>query len=184
MGQTSNDCAEASPTADAVDSIGQLEREFRAFTHNMTRFKNQVSGSRLDRLAVMVLGTLTFCGPSRLTTVAEKCGFDPSTVSRQVADLKKAGLLVREVDPEDRRAVLLKATERGQELLHRLERGRRRRIERTLSGWTTEEISTLSQLLGRLNDAIERYGEQNLLEMKHEMKHEMKQEMKQELNDD
>ncbi|HTZ43723.1 MAG TPA: hypothetical protein VMB79_07650, partial [Jatrophihabitans sp.] len=61
------------------DSISQLEREFRTFAINLTRFKHQVGDdNRLDRLALMILGTLTHCGPSRLSVVAERSGFDPS----------------------------------------------------------------------------------------------------------
>ncbi len=136
---------------------------------NLTRFKHQVNGNRLDKLALMVLGILTSCGPSRLTTIADRCGFDPSTVSRQVSDLEKAGLLVREVDPEDRRAVLLKASDSGQQLLRRLELGRRKRIERTLTGWTVDEIATFGRLMGRLNEATAQYGEQNQLELEQEL---------------
>ncbi len=170
--QTSNPVApdrqqgEAAPVTDPID---ELERQLRTLGMNISRFKHQINGNRLDRLALMVLGTLTFCGPSRLSTVADKCGLDPSTVSRQVADLEKAGLLAREVDPDDRRAVLLMATERGQAMLGRLEQGRRKRIERTLTGWTADEIATLGQLLGRLNEATEKYSEQNYLELERDL---------------
>jgi DNA-binding MarR family transcriptional regulator len=153
------------------DPIERLEREFRTFAINQSRFKHQVNGNRIDKLALMVLGTLTYCGPSRLTAVADRIGFDPSTVSRQVADLEKAGLLGREVDPDDRRAILLKASERGRRLLHRLEHGRRKRIERTLTGWSAEDIGALANLLGRLNEATEKYGEQNHLELEQELNH-------------
>jgi DNA-binding MarR family transcriptional regulator len=171
--QTSKPAA-ADRTAKSDDfaaAIDVLEREFRTFAINLTRFKHQVNGDRLDRLALTVLGTLTYCGPSRLTTIAERCGFDPSTVSRQVADLEKAGLLEREVDPDDRRAILLKASTSGRQLLGRLERGRRKRIERLLTGWTTEEIAAFGQMFGRLNEATEKYGAQNALELEQELNH-------------
>jgi DNA-binding MarR family transcriptional regulator len=159
------------PAHELAAAIDGLEREFRTFTINLSRFKHQVNGDRIDKLALTVLGTLTYCGPSRLTTIADRCGFDPSTVSRQVADLEKAGLLEREVDPEDRRAILLKASERGRQLLGRLERGRRKRLERLLTGWTPEEIATFGQLFGRLNAATEKYGAQNTLELEQELNH-------------
>jgi len=170
--QASNQSGCTDPTRSAAaegDPIDRLERELRSFTMNLTRFKHQVNGSRLDRLALMVLGTLTYCGPSRLSTIADRCGFDPSTVSRQVADLEKAGLLLKEADPEDRRASLLSASERGQQLLARLAAGRRTRIERTLTGWTAEEITTFGQLLGRLNEATEKHGEQNRLDLERDL---------------
>lgn len=136
---------------------------------NLTRYKHQVNGDRIDRMALMVLGTLSFCGPSRLTAIAERTGFDPSTVSRQVADLEKAGLLSREPDPDDRRAILLQATPDGQKLMMRLSKGRRTRIERLLTDWTDEEIEIFGRLLGRLNQATEKYAAQNAEELEQEL---------------
>ncbi|HEX8095466.1 MarR family winged helix-turn-helix transcriptional regulator [Jatrophihabitans sp.] len=157
--------------ADCDDPISTVEREFGRLMMHMTRYKHQVNGDRIDRMALMVLGTLTHCGPSRLTTVAERTGLDPSTVSRQVADLEKAGLLARDVDPEDRRAILLKATGEGQQVLDRLSRGRRRRVERLLSDWHPDDIVTLGRLLAQLNADTEKYGDQNALELEQELNH-------------
>jgi DNA-binding MarR family transcriptional regulator len=153
------------------DPVAVVEREFGTLMMHVIRYKHQVNGNRLDRMALMVLGTLAYCGPSRLTTVAERTGLDPSTVSRQVADLEKAGLLARDTDPEDRRAILLKATAEGQQMLDRLTRGRRRRVERLLSDWDPDDIVTLGRLLGQLNAATEKYGDQNALELEQELNH-------------
>lgn len=153
----------------ALDDLQRVEREFGTLITHLSRYRHQVNGNRLDRMALMVLGALTYCGPARLTTVAEKTGFDPSTVSRQVADLEKAGLLDREPDPADRRAILLRATQDGQELLARLSQGRRRRIERLLSDWEPSEIEVFGRLLGRLNEATEKYGDLHALEVEQEL---------------
>lgn len=152
-----------------TDPLRIVEQEFGTLMMNLIRYKHQVNGNRLDRMALIVLGTLAYCGPARLTTVADKTGFDPSTVSRQVADLEKAGLLARDIDPDDRRAILLEATPEGQGLLERLSRGRRKRVERLLSDWSEQDIATLGRLLGRLNEATEKYGDQNALEVEQEL---------------
>ncbi|MEO7259904.1 MAG: MarR family transcriptional regulator [Jatrophihabitantaceae bacterium] len=159
-----------SPSAEP-DPITTVEREFGTLMMHVIRYKHQVGGDRLDRMALMVLGTLAYCGPSRLTTVAERTGLDPSTVSRQVADLEKAGLLARDTDPEDRRAILLEATAEGEQVLDRLTRGRRRRVQRLLSDWEPEDIVTFGRLLAQLNAATEKYGAQNALELEQELNH-------------
>jgi DNA-binding MarR family transcriptional regulator len=169
--QTSNWPAAGHAGTHAADPISTVEREFGTLMMHMTRYKHQINGNRIDRMALMVLGTLAHCGPSRLTTVAERTGLDPSTVSRQVADLEKAGLLARDTDPEDRRAILLKATTEGQQLLDRLSRGRRRRVERLLSDWQPEDIVTFGRLLAQLNAATEKYGDQNAHELEQELNH-------------
>ena len=158
-------------STDTTDLLAAVEREFGTFIMNLTRYKHHVNGNRVDRMALMVLGTLAFCGPSRLTTIAERTGFDPSTVSRQVADLEKAGLLARAADPEDRRAILLQATPHGQQLMDRLSAGRRKRIERLLTDWNSEDIATFARLLGRLNEATEKYGAENARELEQELNH-------------
>jgi DNA-binding MarR family transcriptional regulator len=168
VNQASN-CYQALPYPESADPIRTVEREFGTLMMHMIRYKHQVGSDRIDRMALMVLGTLTHCGPSRLTTVAERTGLDPSTVSRQVADLEKAGMLARDTDPEDRRAILLKATAEGQQLLDRLNRGRRRRVERLLTDWSPDDIVTLGRLLGQLNAATEKYGAQNALELEEEL---------------
>jgi DNA-binding MarR family transcriptional regulator len=154
---------------EATDPISSVEREFGTLVLNLTRFKHQVNGNRLDKMALTVLGTLAHCGPARLTTVAERIGFDPSTVSRQVADLEKAGLLSRAADPADRRAILLETTPEGQNLMARLIEGRRKRLERLLTDWSDTDITTLASLLGRLNEATEKYGPTNARELEQEL---------------
>ena len=154
---------------DEPDDLETLEREFRRFAMNLSRYKHQIGDGRLDRLALMLLGTLSHCGPSRLSALADRCGFDPSTVSRQVADLEKEGLLERATDPDDRRAVLLKASPKGKRLLQRLEAGRRQRMRRLVEDWTEQDIATFTTLFSRLNDASEKYFDQTTRELQQEL---------------
>ncbi|UQX88905.1 MarR family winged helix-turn-helix transcriptional regulator [Jatrophihabitans telluris] len=153
------------------DAISVVEREFGTLMMNVTRYKHQINGDRIDRMALMVLGTLSHCGPSRLTAIAERTGFDASHISRQVADLERAGLLAREPDPDDRRAVLLRSTEAGDDLMSRLARGRRTRVERLLSDWPADDIATFGRLLGRLNQATDKYQAVNAEELEEELNH-------------
>ena len=56
-------------------------------------------------------------------------------------------------------------------MLDRLTRGRRRRMERLLSDWQPDDIVTFGRLLGQLNAATEKYGDQNALELEQELNH-------------
>jgi DNA-binding MarR family transcriptional regulator len=152
-----------------IDPVACVEREFGTLMMNTTRYKHQIGATRMDRMALMVLGTLSACGPARLSTLAERTGFDASHVSRQVADLQKAGLLEREPDPEDGRASLLEATESGLQLMQRLSAGRRKRIEQLLDGWTDHDVRELGRLLGRLNQATEKFGALHAAEVEQEL---------------
>ena len=63
--------------------------------------------------ATMLLFHLCKDGPQRSSALAAAACVDPSTVSRQVADLVDLGLVERRADPHDGRATLLAATDRG-----------------------------------------------------------------------
>src|ERR1700760_4668991 len=51
--------------------------------------------------------------PLRMTDLAERLGIVPRSVTTVVDALEEAGLARREVDPRNRRAILLQQTERG-----------------------------------------------------------------------
>jgi len=142
--------------ADPIEIVGH---EFGRFVMDAERAKNRTN-TRLDRVALMVLGTLKERGAVRLTLLADCTGFDASTVSRQVTELEKNGLLKRTTDPEDRRAALLEVTPAGNSLMRRLIDGRRRRLERLLSDWTPAEIATLGAMLHKLNESTAKHGDE------------------------
>lgn len=48
-------------------------------------------------------------------------GVDKSTVSKSVEKLVKIGILVRENDPEDRRSIILRLSDKGQTLFNEIE---------------------------------------------------------------
>ena len=79
----------------------------------------RTSGDGVEWAAYGLLFQLVNDGPQRSSALAETACVDPSTVSRQVAQLVKAGLVERQSDPEDGRASLLVATERGRARLRR-----------------------------------------------------------------
>lgn len=94
--------------------------------------------------------------PRRAGELADCVHSDPSTVSRQVRPLVDAGLVERVPDPDDGRAHLLAPTTAGRDLHRRMSRERDRFFDTVLEGWTAQDRETLSGLLGRLNDDLER----------------------------
>ncbi|NMI01063.1 winged helix-turn-helix transcriptional regulator [Pseudonocardia sp. K10HN5] len=103
----------------------------------------------MDRASFQVLVHLALEGPQRAGEVAEAVCADPSTVSRRVAALVKAGLLERRADPDDGRASLLAATEAGARALELSRRRRAAMIASTMADWPPEQRRQLAELLGR-----------------------------------
>ena len=134
-------------TETLVSELVQLVRGLRELGAQMPA----VDGRRLDLPAAAVLGNVGDAGPLRLSDLAERLHLDLSTVSRQVASLERSGWLLREPDPADRRAQLLRLTPAGQQALADRRRAHADVLTRALPGWHDDEIRTLSTLLARLN---------------------------------
>ena len=92
------------------------------------------------------------CG---VQAIADGLGLAAATASVGVSRLEKAGLLERQPDPLDGRAVRLFLTAQGQTLCDRARAFRRSTMERLLKGLTPEERATLLALLERAVSSAE-----------------------------
>jgi DNA-binding MarR family transcriptional regulator len=88
--------------------------------------------------------------------MAEDLGLATPTVSIGVRQLEEAGFLTRQPDLQDRRAVQIYLTPKGQELLQNSNTFRRQKFERLLFGLTSGERNTLLDLLERAITAAEK----------------------------
>ncbi|MCJ7702490.1 MAG: MarR family winged helix-turn-helix transcriptional regulator [Anaerolineales bacterium] len=84
------------------------------------------------------------CG---VQTLAEGLNLATPTVSISIRQLEKIGLMERQPDPHDGRAVLLFLTPEGQELHQRTLQFRCQKFTSLLTGLTHQERSTLLNLL-------------------------------------
>ncbi len=119
----------------------------------------RAAGVTLDRSAYWLLRVVGECGRVRLSEVALHDGLDISTVSRQVRELQHAGLVRREGDPSDLRAVLVSLTEDGQHTLARLQQVRLDLFDAILASWPAEDKREFARLLERFaGDYFEQLG--------------------------
>ncbi len=109
----------------------------------------------LDRSAYGIMCRLDDEGPARLGSIATAFGLDPSTITRQVQALERAGLAERSKDPKDRRAAILDLTEVGRTSLHETREHRRQRLEQLLEPWSGADRSEFARLLTRFNQSVE-----------------------------
>ncbi|HJU87903.1 MAG TPA: MarR family transcriptional regulator [Gemmatimonadaceae bacterium] len=85
-----------------------------------TDIASGLSGPRLSALSVIV-----FAGPLSLGALAAAEQVRPPTMTRIVTALERLGLVTREPDPDDARALHIRATKEGVKVLHA---GRKRRV--------------------------------------------------------
>ncbi|BBG02409.1 MULTISPECIES: MarR family winged helix-turn-helix transcriptional regulator [Pseudonocardia] len=92
------------------DELVRLRVVLARITRGLDRHSR---GSDLTRTQVSVLGTVVVRGPIGMGELAGLEGLNPTMLSRLAGKMEAAGLLVRDTDPADGRAVRVAATEAG-----------------------------------------------------------------------
>jgi DNA-binding MarR family transcriptional regulator len=89
--------------------------------------------------------------PPRMTELADRLGIVPRSLTTVIDALEEAGLVRREVDPRNRRAILLSLTEHGTAVRDELREARRRAAEDLFASLSAEDRKTLASLLALLD---------------------------------
>jgi DNA-binding MarR family transcriptional regulator len=142
---------------DSTDSTTRLADELLRFARLGSRAKGILHKGELgaEFSALMLLFPLKAMGPLRVTDLAEVKQADPSTISRQVAQLVKAGLARREADQIDGRASRLAITDAGLDACRRLHEARYALLSEALGDWPAERIATFADLFREFNSSVE-----------------------------
>jgi len=102
------------------------DRLHSAAIHLLRRLRVEDEALGISAPRLSVLSVLVFAGPKRIGELARVEQVEPPTISRLVDGLVRDELAVREPDPDDARAVRVRATPTGARTLRR---GRARRVE-------------------------------------------------------
>jgi DNA-binding MarR family transcriptional regulator len=124
--------------------------------HLLRQVRVQDSATGLAPARLSALSVLVFGGAMSLNQLAQAEQVRPPTMSRIVDALESDGLARRTVNPEDRRAVVIEATERGTAILWR---GRKRRVKflaRHLSRLSEEERKKIGDAIIAIHKAMAR----------------------------
>src|SRR3954447_22329772 len=143
--------------SDIESGTSRLAEELVRFHRLGARAKGMLNTGDLgaEFSALMLLFPLRAMGPMRVTDLAEVKQADPSTISRQVAQLVKAGLARREADPADGRASRLAVTESGRTACARLHEARHALLSEVLSDWPAERVRAFADLFEEFNSSVE-----------------------------
>ena len=149
--------AMSTSTRTRYDDLRSIETEVGTLIRRVKR----VMGERareihpdLHPITYFILTHLAMHGPLRGADLSDAFGMDKGGVSRQVQTLVDLGLVERQPNPEDRRAILLDATEEGRERLRTVARNRSDRFDQRLAHWSDTELSTFARQLASYNRAL------------------------------
>jgi DNA-binding MarR family transcriptional regulator len=144
-----------------TEELGRLEQEVGVLIRRVKR----VIGERaravhpdLQPASYLMLTYLADQGPSRSSVLSEKFNVDKGAISRQVQHLCELGLLVREPDPVDGRAMLASASPDAVRRLEAVDKDRRRWLEGQLAEWSEDDLSEFVAGLARYNAALDRFA--------------------------
>ena len=117
------------------------------------------SETELTREEYRVLIVLTNVPDQRLTQneLARWLYRRPNTVSEQAVQMERRGLVKRERDPQDRRAVYVCPTERGRRLCQEVTEVTHAMIREVMQDMRETEVSELVSLLDKLIQGATRY---------------------------
>jgi DNA-binding MarR family transcriptional regulator len=134
-----------------METLGaQLDARLLRLYHELAR------GREMSRTAASVLATLRDTGPRRITALAASEAIAQPSATTLVARLERDGLVRRERDPDDARAVRVHLTAEGRERLTAMRAQRAAAVDARLAALTPEERATLASALPVLDKLIDR----------------------------
>jgi DNA-binding MarR family transcriptional regulator len=127
---------------------------YQALSHSLPRewLSLDLTMPQLKVLLILFSG-----GPCRVSALASALGVGLPTVTGILDRLVQQGLVRREEDPNDRRVVISRLTEKGQEVSDRLHQLGRARWSEILGTMSLEELRTVAQALDIIHRAALRW---------------------------
>lgn len=131
-----------------------LEHQLVQLMVNNAHAKRNLAAKFGDQLPPAALPVLSLVMNNDQIAQSELCSqlmIDKASLSRLVTRMEEVGLLVRSLDPEDRRVSRLSATDAARDRWRSLMGEHRSRWRSRVNEWPREDVDRLVGLLDRLN---------------------------------
>jgi DNA-binding MarR family transcriptional regulator len=136
------------PSAQILDELSRLIRQLSRLSGGPDE------GPPLTATQRLALFELVDQGPLRLNDLAARMGTSAPTASRAVDALDELGLVDRQPDPEDRRALQLDLTPEGRRSVEERKARVLEAFRPAVSALPAQERERLAVLLARLSDEL------------------------------
>ncbi|MQY09466.1 MarR family winged helix-turn-helix transcriptional regulator [Actinomadura macrotermitis] len=134
---------------DDVETIGW---QLTAFARRARALAERLH-PELPLASYSLLAHLAETGGCRATDLAAYFLLDKSTISRQIGDLERLGLVERQVDPANQRVKVLRPTEAGLRKLAEVGERQRTAFRSRLDSWSDADLAAFARYLERYNAA-------------------------------
>jgi DNA-binding MarR family transcriptional regulator len=145
---------------DGVESItASLETLLRLHaSRKVVKLQGDVLQRQVSQPGLTVLRRLDADGPLPMGELARATNMDGGAAARLASSLEAEGLLVRTPSPDDGRVSIVRVSAAGARLSQQLSALLHQHMLDSLAGWTTEEIETFADSLGRFVTSLRRTG--------------------------
>lgn len=143
---------------DRIEMLQSLEREVGVLMRRSRRVVAERAAmvhEDLTPAAYLVLSHLATCGPRRASDLVDAFHLDKGAVSRLVHSLVELGLVTKQGDPEDRRAVILQLTDVARERVREISLTRIGALDKVLGTWSEDDIRSFVEAFSRYNALLE-----------------------------
>lgn len=137
-------------------SIGVWVRILRVYTVISTEIRRKVSEKGLTLPQLYVLTTLGLQGDMPLGKLGRELLVTKGNITPIVNHLERDGLVMRVLDPKDRRKIWVRLTSKGEQIFGEIVSAYEKEFVPLMSCLSQEELKHLSQLLKKMAEGISR----------------------------
>jgi len=139
----------------APEAFDAADRLHSAAIHLLRRLRIRDYELGIGPAQLSALSVLVFAGPQSLASLAQAEQVKPSTMSRIVSGLLRSKLVHRRTDKQDRRAIVIEPTEKGERIMQEGRRQRVAALAAAVEDLSREEITRLDEA-AQLIEALSR----------------------------
>ncbi|WP_227998926.1 MarR family winged helix-turn-helix transcriptional regulator [Nocardia australiensis] len=137
--------------------IRSIEFETMLLLRYSLASRSRRGGIRLDRSAYTLLSRLQGEGPMSIGQLSDALVLEASTLRRQTAAMRGAGLVERIPDPDGGIARRFRITAEGERRLDEERTDSVAALDAIMADWTADEVAAFAAFLERFNSDIERF---------------------------
>lgn len=138
--------------------MGPAEQLYLAIQHSARHFQQLDAELGLSPARFSVLATLRYEGPQRVGDLARREGVAQPTMTKLVSGLERDRLVVRRVDNDDHRAVIIDLTADGRALVRRARARKIAWIGKVLRDGGADDAQAIGRAAERLDQSARTFA--------------------------
>ncbi len=137
---------------DSVATAAMLFHTTFRFLHSSSMEELRESGLRPPQ--AFFLGFLRHAGKLNISAISRLTNVTPSTGTRFIERLEKAGMVERVLDESDRRVVTVRLTEKGEKVSAEFQSAIDERFRKALEGVDPADLEAFMRVLQKMNENL------------------------------